>query len=140
MTTSLPSDLGSGVKTRIYGIDDIFCQCANGAFTTPVNYAMGTGGLVSPKLEDCHYTFPGLLAFYTDIPSGGTDLGQPDQDLSPPWCDSGRGVNRNEGNMGMGYLKPASMYFRPQSAMATICKAKQLAFLPKYWRELISSI
>ena len=48
-----------------------------------------------------------------------------------PWCDSGRGVNMKWGNAGMGYLNPASRNFRPQSAMATICKAKQLAFLPK---------
>ena len=50
---------------------------------------------------------------------------------APPWCDSGRGVNRNWGNAGIGYLKPTSMYFRLQSVMATICKAKQPAFLPK---------
>ena len=50
---------------------------------------------------------------------------------APPWCHSGRGVNRNRGNVGIGYLKPMSMYFRPQSAMTTIWKAKQPAFLPK---------
>ena len=33
--------------------------------------------------------------------------------------------------MGMGNRKPTSIYFHPQSAMATICRAKQPAFLPK---------
>ena len=93
----IASDFGSWVKTWIYGIHDIFCQYVYGAFMTPVNYAIGAGGLVSPELENCHYPLPGLPAFYTDVSSGCANLGRPDQDLSPPWCDSGKGVNRNGG-------------------------------------------
>ena len=58
---------------------------------------------------------------------------------APDWRDSGKGVNRYGGMVGIGYLRPLSKYLRPQSAMATMPMAKSRAFLPKYLRDFTSS-
>ena len=78
----IPSDLRSGLKTRIYSIEDVFCQGAYGAVVTPVCDAVGAGHLISPELQYCYHPLPGFPTLIRHVPSGYVHLRQLDRDLS----------------------------------------------------------
>ena len=77
----IPSDLGSGVKTWIYGVEDVFHQGAYGALTSPIYNAVSAGCLISPELQHRHHPLPGRSTPGAHVSSGCVHLGWLDRDL-----------------------------------------------------------